>query len=318
MSASLTVRSSSLRFSGLSRQPVLTSLEYRLFMLHKGKVAQVVLRNARRRVRGMVGLRPRTTSPWSESQFEEALRRHTELVRLFLDHWPPGWDLAGKTVCEVGCGDCLSLAGLLIGLGAGRVELVEPAEPVLDPRQIKILENIRHSGYKVDASILLADGVVRLDTSRVTYHRTFMDSLNSAGCYDYVFSMSVLEHVEDLPGFYGACSRALKPQGRMFHLIDFSGHGELEEPVPPLDFQTYPDWLYDLMYPPFHRATRFFLSQHQQAVQSAGFVLDETRINRRAEPEYLQAVWPQLRRKARLLAPQEAGVLEAVIISHKP
>ncbi len=286
-------------------------------MLHKRKVARALWGNGLRQIGRWLG-RPRRSAVWDEAWQGAALRRHTELVKLFLQHWPADWELTGKTICEVGCSDCFALASLLIGQGAAQVALVEPSAPALDRRQVSILESIRQSGFPLDPSILQGSAEIRLDDRRVAYHRSLMEVLPVENAYDYLFSISVLEHVEDLAGFQRACARALKPRGRMFHLVDLSGHGELEDPVPPLDFQTYPDWLYDLMFPPFHRATRLFLSEYLEGIRRAGMVLDETKVSRRADPAYLQAVWPRLRREAQASPPEEVGILEAVLLSHKP
>jgi hypothetical protein len=62
----------------------------------------------------------------------------------------------------------------------------------------------------------------------------------------------VLEHVEDLLGAMTVCFSLMKPGARMVHVTDLGGHGFFEDPMPPLDFQVYPDWLYD----PFQLSTR--------------------------------------------------------------
>lgn len=54
--------------------------------------------------------------------------------------------------------------------------------------------------------------------------------------FDYLFSVSVLEHVplEKLESFFADCARVLKPAGRMFHAIDTylfdPDRGELNQP----------------------------------------------------------------------------------------
>ena len=194
---------------------------------------------------------------------------------------------------------------------------MEPAPPVLDPLQAEVLEVVRQAGFPLDPTILRGGRELSLDGARVTYYNSFLELLDLESRYDYLFSIDVMEHVEDLVGFYAACRKALKPGGQMFHNIDFSSHSEFEDPVPPLDFQTYPDWLHDLMYPPFWRATRSFLSEHYQAMSRAGLEHDETRVLRRAAPDYLATIWPLLRRKARSLPPAEVAVLQAVVTSHR-
>lgn len=284
-------------------------------MLHKAVVARVVWNSAKRKLRIALGLKPRRRI-WPENGFDFVLGHHTDLVRRFQEAVPADWEFTGRTVCEVGCSDCLAVASLVIGKRAHRVELVEPSPCVINPLQLNILESIKQAGFALDTSILRHGTCVELDPKKVVYHQCFMNSINVESRYDYLYSFDVMEHVENLEEFYNACRKALKPSGRMFHSIDFSGHDRFEDPVPPLDFQTYPEWLHDLMYPPFYRATRAFLSDHQFAMTRAGFVIDGTRVLRKADPLYLDDVWPRLRPTARALPREEVGVLQAVIASH--
>jgi SAM-dependent methyltransferase len=249
--------------------------------------------------------------------YDFLFQHHCDLVRLFLENAPKSWVFKNKTFCEVGPSDCLSIASLLIGLGAAHVDLVEPSAPVVNETQLKVLEQIKAKGFDLDTSILLNGQGLSLDTSRITYHNSFMDALKVENKYDYLFSHHVMEHVEGLEKFYRDCWRCLKPGGQMFHCIDFSGHSELEDPVPPLDFQTYPNWLYHLMYPPFYRATRAFPSEHFRAMKTAGLLLDEVKVTRKADQKYLDQIWPELRQMARKLPREEISILEAVVVSHK-
>lgn len=285
-------------------------------MLHKGKVGRVLWYSTRRRIRVALGLKPRVRA-WPADGFDAVAAHHTDLVRRFLEAAPPAWNFAGKTVCEAGCSDCLAIASLLAGKGAAKVDLVEPSPPVLDALQAEVLKAVQQNGFALDTTMLRGGKTLTLDSARVTYHNCFMEGLGFEDRYDYLFSLDVMEHVEDLDGFYTACRKVLKPGGQMFHSIDFSGHSEFEDPVPPLDFQTYPDWLHDLMYPRFSRVTRSFLSDHNQAMSRAGLALNGTRVIRKADPDYVAAIWPRLRRKARSLPAEEVGILQAVVTSHK-
>lgn len=49
-------------------------------------------------------------------------------------------------------------------------------------------------------------------------------SVLTPGSVDWIFSQSVLEHVDDLADAYVSMSRWLRPGGYMSHLIDFSSH----------------------------------------------------------------------------------------------
>jgi SAM-dependent methyltransferase len=287
-------------------------------MLHKGKVAIAVWGNAKRQVRISLGMKARIRH-WPPNGVEAALQHHTQLVQRFLKEKPDHWQVGGKTICEVGSKDCLAIASLLIGLGAKHVEMIEPfPPPCLTKDQVRILQTIQKNGLELDPSILRDGAEPALDTSKVSFRTCFMEEIPDRDLYDYMYSIHVLEHVEDLPGFYRACHNVLKPGGQMFHIIDFSGHGELEDPVPPLDHQTYADWIHDLMYPPYYRQTRFFLSDHRRAILNAGLAIDEIRMTRLAGADYVNEVWPKLRKEAQAIPKDELAVLEAVVVSRKP
>jgi SAM-dependent methyltransferase len=46
---------------------------------------------------------------------------------------------------------------------------------------------------------------------------------------DWIFSQSVLEHIDDLEGVYSALGQWLRPAAHMSHLIDFDSHGKARE-----------------------------------------------------------------------------------------
>ena len=88
------------------------------------------------------------------------------------------------------------------------------AASLADERVAAIEQDLRHIG----------------DRNWVPKHITYVVPWNSAEVIrpesiDMLFSMSVLEHVDDLDGTYRAMSRWLKRGGFMSHEIDFKCHG---------------------------------------------------------------------------------------------
>jgi hypothetical protein len=74
------------------------------------------------------------------------------------------------------------------------------------------------------------------------------------------------------------CFNLMKPGARMVHVTDLGGYGFFDDPMPPLDFQVYPDWLYSLMCPKYGRATRRPIGEYVASARAAGFQKVEVRI----------------------------------------
>ena len=283
-------------------------------MMHFGKVLSALRGNLKRHLRIWLRLKPRPKAPVLQQSLENILERHIRLCRLVMDLKPPGDVLKDGAVCEVGPGDCLATAALFLGLGARRVDLVEIQPAVVNEKQIQVLETIRDTGLPIDMDVVTRKPRLDLNPDRIRYHMGFMENVQLPVHYDFIFSTFVLEHVEDLQAFFTACAQSLKPGGSMVHIIDLGGHNEFEDPVPPLDFQTYPDWLYSLMYPRFHRATRRFVSDYEQAVQSCGLHVVERRVLRHAHADYLKSIRDRLRPAARSLPTEELATIEFALV----
>ncbi|HEX7859831.1 MAG TPA: methyltransferase domain-containing protein [Verrucomicrobiae bacterium] len=287
-------------------------------MLHKKRVAQTVYYALKRRVRRTLGFRPRhTAAPVLGCAFEEVIARHGWIVRTIVEHGPKELDLRGKAACEVGAGDCLAGASCLLSKGARHVNIVEVEPPVVNERQVEVLNALKKQGLPVDPSIVQRNGDWHLDSSRVAYYTCFMEKFEPREEHEFLFSFSVMEHVEDLHAFYTNCHRVLAPGGWMLHQIDLGGHALFEDPMPPLDFQTYPDWLFRLMYPKYHRATRRFVDEHVEAVKRAGFKVTKVTPTRKADENYLRGLWPNLRSAARKRPFEDVQVVEFALLARK-
>jgi len=104
----------------------------------------------------------------------------------------------------------------------------------------------------------------------------------------------------------------------MLHKIDLSGHEFFEDPLPPLDFQTYPDWLYGLMFPKYRRATRRLQDEYLHSMKDTGFQIIETGCLRQADADYVGRIRPLLRRKIRGNSDEELGVLDWYVVAARP
>jgi hypothetical protein len=287
-------------------------------MLHKKRVARALYYSARRWLRIRFRLKPSSRPPPVLGQpIENVIHRHAWIARTFLDNLPPELDLTNKRFGEVGPGDCLAMAGVALGMGATRVDMIEMCEPVVNEKQVQVLRALKVQKLPMDLSMIREGDPPQLDNQRVVYHRCFMEQFNAREEFDFIFSNSVVEHVEDLAGFHQSCRSALVKGGWALHIIDLGGHSEFEDPVPPLDFQTYSDLLFACMYPKYHRATRRFLSEHQNAFVRAGLVLERVKILRSADHTYMQALRPALRRAARQISPEELAPVEVAILARK-
>jgi hypothetical protein len=288
-------------------------------MLHKKRVLRAVYYATRRRVRIALKRPGRTAPPPVLSQSLDAIvDRHGRIARSLLENIPVGLDLTGKNVCEVGAGDCLAGVGLMLGLGAGHADVVEIADPVVNQKQRETLTFLKKQGLPIDVTFIEGQSEpLTLNADRVQFHKAYMENLENAKPIDFLYSFSVMEHVEDLDGFYRASAKVMRPGAHMLHVVDLGGHCEFEDPLPPLDFQTYPDWLYDYIYPPYNRATRTFLNEHLSAIERNGFKILKMNPFRTVTEEYVNNIWGQLRPAARSRPRKEIAVIEFAVVAQK-
>ena len=270
----------------------------------------------RRHLKMLLRLPPKPVAPVINGPIDMAVARYHQICTRLLAELGPPPVLTGKVVCEVGAGDGLAVAALLLSLGAREVHLVEINPPVVSPRQIEILDQLQKKGLPVRSDAVLEAKPLQLKDA-VVYHQCYMERMDTVAAFDLIFSNSVLEHVENLSAFFSRCFRLLKRGGRMVHCIDLGGHGLFEDPMPPLEFQIFPDWLFWLMCPPFNRATRRAVGEYVQSAQSAGFTEVSVKPTRLTDPAYLEAVWPRLNRRIRCAGKAQVAVVEFLLLADK-
>jgi len=266
------------------------------------------------RLKQLLGIPDRPTTDVLSSGMDSAVRRYERICRTFLDHLPDPKFLERAVVSEIGCGDCLAAADMMLGLGAKHVHLVEfiPME-VTEKHRAALAPLVADPTLPNRGDVLAAGSPPRLNGERVTFHQGLLENIRLPESVDFLYSFDVLEHVEDLEGFFSYCSEAVKPGGTMMHKFDLSGHGQFEDPMPPLDFQTLPRWVYELAFPKYNRAVGNFADEFIQVMEIHGF--KDLRIIpiRVAENGYLEEIWPCLRAKAHDRSKEMVGLLDVIV-----
>ena len=261
-------------------------------------------------------IKRRATSRVMHQGMEHAVERYTRICRTLLAHLPNPESIKGAVVSEIGCGDCFAAADMMLGLGAKHVHLVEFLPLELSEANRKALEAlIGQDGLPNQGTLLAAGEGLQLNPEKATYHQGLLEHIRLPRKVDFLYSFDVLEHVEDLEGFFSYCGEVVRPGGIMVHKFDLSGHSLFEDPMPPLDFQTLPRWLFDLVFLKYQRAVGHFADEFFQIMERHGFSDLKTTPIRVAEPEYLEEIWPHLRSEARNRSKDIVKLLDLVVIA---
>ena len=114
---------------------------------------------------------------------------------------------------------------------------------------------------------------------------------------DMIYSRAVLEHVNDLDATFDDMTRALKPGGVTIHQVDLKSHGLHREN--PLDFLTWPTWLWNLMYSGKGVPNRLRIDRYRKALERSGLEARMLKHTFLATQEDVSDVRPYLARAFR-------------------
>ena len=288
----------------------------RLGVLHPASVFRALYYAQRWRIKHLLGIADSPRSPVLEGGMDQAVERYRRICRTLLSHLPNKLP-EGFLAAEIGCGDCLAAADMMLGLGAQHVHLVEHQAMPLTPLHRQALSRTISPDLPNRASILSSDDPPRLNPALATLHVGLLENLSLPQPVDLVYSFDVLEHVEDLDAFFSCCRRTLKPGGLSLHKFDLSGHEFFEDPMPPLDFQTYPRWLYRFMFPRYRRAVGNFADFFFDLMRKNGFEMLEIVPLRVADPKYLRTIRPKLRKEARMKSDEILRFLDLIVLARR-
>lgn len=218
--------------------------------------------------------------------------------------------LAGLRLLEYGPGDVLGVALLAYAHGARQVICVDrfPLQR-LSAANIAIYQALLAGlegevRARADTAFVRAgDAASGLNPAAIEYRVTADGCSGEQQGFDLILSRAVLEHVHDLPRLFADMRTALKPAGRALHQVDLKSHGlDCDQP---LDFLTWPGWLYDLMYSHKGFPNRWRVAHYRHWVDAAGLRLDALEATQQLAAEQLAAVLPRIRPELRLGSDEE-------------
>lgn len=190
-----------------------------------------------------------------------------------------GGFLQGKVLLEYGPGDVPGVALFMLAHGAQKVYCVDRF-PLLAPSTLQarviqsILDRLPEPQKACAGQCLSRTITTSFDPARLEYLVRPSGLSGLHGAVDLVYSRAVLEHVDDLEGTFRDMHEALLPRGIAIHLADLGSHGLHDRN--PLDFLTWPEWLWHLMYSQKGVPNRLRVDRYRAAVANAG--LDVTRL----------------------------------------
>jgi SAM-dependent methyltransferase len=125
-----------------------------------------------------------------------------------------------KTVLEVGSGDQIFTALFFLNQGCRRVILVDPKIEIINNSErlascISVFKT-EYPKFSLSASDVKARVLAEKDL------RNIADNFNNR--MDFIFSHQVLEHFQDLDGFYSNVRRLLAKDGICVNRVDLSDH----------------------------------------------------------------------------------------------
>jgi hypothetical protein len=182
--------------------------------------------------------------------------------------------LKGKDVLEIGPGDNLGVALLLLAKGARTVTCIDGFVPSFDAQHNSHIYGAIYNGLSAeerervrDVVTVQSDGTATVGGDRlISRYEVPMDANTSpleAQSYDIVISRAVLEHLGDLEAGWKNMVTCLRRNGEMWHKVDFRCHNLFGQ-IHPLYFLTISDGLWNVISRPDPTLNRLRLPTYRQ------------------------------------------------------
>jgi Methyltransferase domain len=229
--------------SFIDRSPILAGLNYT-----KGQVLNRL--KLRGHLSGSTGL---------SMSVEDAANYARRVVADYITYGADGDPerLKGKDVLEIGPGDNLGVALLLLARGARTVTCIDGFAPSFDAQHNSHIYRAIYDGLSAaerervhDVVTLQPDGTATVGGGRlISRYDVPIDAVATpleARSYDIIISRAVLEHLGDLKRGWKNMVACLRVNGEMWHKVDFRNHNLFGE-IHPLYFLTISDSLWNLI-----------------------------------------------------------------------
>lgn len=210
-----------------------------------------------------------------------------------------GMYLRDKHVLEYGPGDVPGVALLMFAYGASRVTCVDRFHMVsLSEKNIEVIKELirgledepkqRAESCFVEAG----DPASGFAPEKIDYliKPSGLSGLNDE--VDLVISRAVLEHVNNLGATFSDMHKALRNDGIALHQIDLKSHGLHRRN--PLDFLTWPTFLWNLMYSHKGVPNRLRVNQYRAVIEEVGFEIHKLKPTMLANSGDISEVRPHL------------------------
>jgi len=207
--------------------------------------------------------------------------------------------LDGRNVVELGPGDFPGVAVLLIAFGARKVVCVDrfPLMKLSDfnIQALRVLlaeldEEAR--GQAGRAFVIPGRPESGISGEAIEYVVSDSGMIGRERWADLVLSRAVLEHVNHLSETFIDMRRAMKPEARAAHLVDLRSHRLHQKN--PLDFLTWPDRFWDLMFSFKGAPNRARVPEYRAAAARANLAVEVMEPVALYEPQDLMEVRPYL------------------------
>ena len=216
----------------------------------------------------------------------------------------------GMNVLEYGPGNILGTALLLCAYGARRVDCVDQFPlTVVDSQTVEVYRALyaglpsTHQLRGGEAFSARGDSSSGFNEKKIRYFVRPEGLSGAAGEYDAVLSRAVLEHVSHLPSTFMDMFRALRPGGIAIHKVDLTSHGL--DRCRPLDFLTWPTWLYRCMYGRKGYPNRCRVSVYKTLASDCGFEIVSLEPTGHFPKEDVAFIRPRISSDFRCATPEE-------------